>query len=119
MIEHAEVFEVVVAKMMCRQVSYAVKTDNDDDCDKPGTSRRFEKEQEEKKYKYSNGLDAPEEIDFTAIDEDSLRDRLEQITNYLRTGHFYCVWCGSLFDSPEDLEENCPGDTRHAHHGLD
>uniref|UniRef100_A0A7S1RTK1 DUF4187 domain-containing protein n=1 Tax=Alexandrium catenella TaxID=2925 RepID=A0A7S1RTK1_ALECA len=34
---------------------------------------------------------------------------------HLRTVHRYCLYCGCVFDSFEDLERNCPGFTEQEH----
>lgn len=84
------------------------------------TSYHKKVEKEDEEYKYSNGLAAPEDpnYDFTMSTE-ILEEALSTINNYLRDGHFYCIWCGANFSSPEDMIEHCPGSTRRAHHGED
>ncbi|VDD94582.1 unnamed protein product [Enterobius vermicularis] len=54
-------------------------------------------------FRYSNGKLAPSEV------------RLEGITSYLRKEHLYCTWCGYQYDSVDDMETQCPGNTRDAH----
>ena len=70
-----------------------------------------------------------------------LSTQLETLTEYLRTEHFYCVWCGTTYDGNcstillvildcpyclysialslcvdmSDLAQHCPGDTAEAH----
>ena len=34
---------------------------------------------------------------------------LNDITGYLRTTYFYCIYCGATYSNGEDLEANCPG----------
>lgn len=40
---------------------------------------------------------------------------LTKIVSYVRSSHNYCIWCGCLYDSANDLNENCPGTTREDH----
>lgn len=42
-------------------------------------------------------------------------DRLLELLTHLRTVHRYCLYCGCVFDSFEDLELNCPGITEDKH----
>lgn len=42
-------------------------------------------------------------------------DQLVALTEYLRTTHFYCLWCGITYNDTEDIEDNCPGDTSADH----
>ncbi|XP_062570382.1 G patch domain-containing protein 11-like [Saccostrea cucullata] len=51
-------------------------------------------------------------------EEDSLLSSVEQLeilTDYLRTRHLYCVWCGTAYEDAQDLETNCPGNTAELH----
>lgn len=41
--------------------------------------------------------------------------RLLDLITHLRTVHRYCMYCGCVFDSFEDLERNCPGFTEEEH----
>uniref|UniRef100_A0A8R1DJ72 G patch domain-containing protein 11 n=1 Tax=Caenorhabditis japonica TaxID=281687 RepID=A0A8R1DJ72_CAEJA len=77
-------------------------------------------DEEEEEYKYSNGQPAPADPNWdvtTPMDE--LENNLSNINTYLRDNHFYCIWCGANYCSPEDMAEHCPGNTRRAHHGDD
>jgi len=67
------------------------------------------------KYIYSNGSEAPPEEDLNELDDEILLERLEHVTKYVRTTHFYCVWCGSAFDDADELEKECPGATKENH----
>lgn len=42
-------------------------------------------------------------------------DELLKYIRYLRQNYFYCVFCGCRFDSVDDLERNCPGETEEDH----
>uniref|UniRef100_A0A158R660 G patch domain-containing protein 11 n=1 Tax=Syphacia muris TaxID=451379 RepID=A0A158R660_9BILA len=66
-------------------------------------------------FKYSNGKLAPPELKFEELHDVELTDRLEDITHYLRDQHLYCIWCGCQYESVEDLNRQCPGNTRDAH----
>ncbi|KAK0175993.1 hypothetical protein PV328_000174 [Microctonus aethiopoides] len=41
--------------------------------------------------------------------------KLDTITKYLRKQYAYCIWCGASYDNQEDLNDNCPGNTRGDH----
>ncbi|KAG0214638.1 hypothetical protein BGX28_001676 [Mortierella sp. GBA30] len=53
-----------------------------------------------------------ERPDFAQL-EDS--EKIEKIVQYLRVEHSYCFWCSAQYDGPEDLAENCPGETEDDH----
>lgn len=44
-----------------------------------------------------------------------LVEKLHLVTQYLRSTHYYCIYCCSKFDSVEDLEGYCPGLTEDDH----
>ena len=33
----------------------------------------------------------------------------------LRMWYLFCLWCGTKFEDRDDLQSNCPGDTRELH----
>ena len=35
--------------------------------------------------------------------------KLEELLNYMRTTHLYCFYCGSRYDTKEQLDDMCPG----------
>jgi hypothetical protein len=76
---------------------------------------RDEETEDEAKYQYSCGKEAPPEMRFDELDEDELNDCLELITRYVRAVHFYCIWCGCAYSSVDDLSAHCPGKTRADH----
>ncbi|XP_060780620.1 G patch domain-containing protein 11 [Neoarius graeffei] len=41
--------------------------------------------------------------------------KLQFITSYLRSVHFYCIWCWTAYRDEEDINTNCPGDTASDH----
>lgn len=47
--------------------------------------------------------------------EENPEDLLFQMMVYLRTKHFYCIYCGAKYDSYDELEEECPGIFREDH----
>ncbi|GMR58097.1 hypothetical protein PMAYCL1PPCAC_28292, partial [Pristionchus mayeri] len=81
------------------------------------TGRYFKREEDEDdaKYHYSNGKEAPKEERFDELTDELLEERLEQITVYLRSVHSYCVWCGCAFVNEADLDGGCPGPARDVH----
>jgi len=40
---------------------------------------------------------------------------LKDVTDYLRKEYLYCIWCGNSYESLEDLQANCPGNSRDEH----
>jgi len=42
-------------------------------------------------------------------------EKLEVVTRYMRNTYKYCIWCGTKFDSTDDLNSNCPGNSANAH----
>lgn len=44
--------------------------------------------------------------------------RLLELVTHLRTVHLYCIHCGCRYDSPDDLDQNCPGVTEEEHEGA-
>ncbi|RDX53138.1 hypothetical protein OH76DRAFT_1376385 [Lentinus brumalis] len=43
------------------------------------------------------------------------QDRLTLVLDYLRRKYAYCFWCGTQYEDPEDMENNCPGPDEDAH----
>ncbi|MCJ8730851.1 hypothetical protein PDJAM_G00189180 [Pangasius djambal] len=41
--------------------------------------------------------------------------KLQFITSYLRSEHFYCIWCGTAYRDEEDINTSCPGGTASNH----
>ncbi|CAJ1341694.1 unnamed protein product [Effrenium voratum] len=41
--------------------------------------------------------------------------RLLELMTHLRTVHLYCIYCGCTYDSPADMDRNCPGITEEEH----
>lgn len=42
-------------------------------------------------------------------EEFSPAEKLEMLTNYIRTAYNFCFWCGIRYEDQQDLNENCPG----------
>ena len=40
---------------------------------------------------------------------------LLMVTEYLRTEHLFCIWCGITFNDADDLQNSCPGNSREDH----
>lgn len=53
--------------------------------------------------------DGEEEIEY------EIAEKLEMITNYLRTTYLYCHWCGTKYSDVDDLNSGCPGLTKDDH----
>jgi len=47
--------------------------------------------------------------------QQNARERLQRVLTYLRQKYFYCFWCGTRYDSQQDLDANCPGEEEDAH----
>ncbi|CAL8099673.1 unnamed protein product [Orchesella dallaii] len=62
--------------------------------------------------------DEDSEEEDTAVDD--VREvpndlKLDNVTDYLRTEYFYCVWCGTKYENNLDLTNSCPGTSRDDH----
>ncbi|KAJ7638658.1 hypothetical protein FB45DRAFT_739895 [Roridomyces roridus] len=42
-------------------------------------------------------------------------DRLELVLAYLRQNYAYCFWCGTEYESQEEMASQCPGEDEEAH----
>ncbi|KAF9933592.1 hypothetical protein FBU30_005031 [Linnemannia zychae] len=42
-------------------------------------------------------------------------DKLKEVVAYLRSEHSYCFWCSAQYDGPDDISENCPGESEDDH----
>ena len=54
-------------------------------------------------------LENDEEIEL------SVECKLAVLTEYLRLKYFYCIWCAVKYNDSDDLESNCPGNSRNEH----
>lgn len=43
------------------------------------------------------------------------QDRLKLVVSYLRDRYAYCFWCGTQYESQEDMENECPGPDEEMH----
>lgn len=43
------------------------------------------------------------------------QDRLQLVLSYLRVTYAYCFYCGTEYDSQEELAEECPGPEEEDH----
>ena len=71
-------------------------------------------------WKNSKQDTVPDDHDDDNEEQDSqnqwtMEEQLNQLTEYLRNKHFYCLWCGQTFDTFEELESTCPGNERDLH----
>ncbi|KAM7362578.1 G patch domain-containing protein 11-like [Cochliomyia hominivorax] len=56
------------------------------------------------------------ENDYEDLEEEfSNQEKLEMLTNYLRTSYLFCYWCGERYHNEQDLNDNCPGLTKDEH----
>ncbi|KAJ7742436.1 hypothetical protein DFH07DRAFT_869980 [Mycena maculata] len=42
-------------------------------------------------------------------------DRLQLVLAYLRDNYAYCFWCGTQYESQEEMDSQCPGEDEEAH----
>ncbi|XP_011198418.2 G patch domain-containing protein 11 [Bactrocera dorsalis] len=42
-------------------------------------------------------------------------EKLEILTSYLRTSYKFCFWCGVRYKDQDDMNSNCPGESRDEH----
>ena len=74
----------------------------------------------------TESLDNENEAQIQEILEENIEEEEEEIefppdemlvviTQYLRTEHLYCIWCGITFNDSEDLQNSCPGNSRDDH----
>ncbi|TMW50070.1 hypothetical protein DOY81_004880 [Sarcophaga bullata] len=68
------------------------------------------KESDEEDPKKEDNNDLKEEQE-----EFSNSEKLEMLTNYIRTSYLFCYWCGVRYNNEEDLNDNCPGLTKDDH----
>jgi len=61
---------------------------------------------------HENRADIQDGVKFRSL---PVTHRFEEVSKYMRTKYWYCFFCGAKFDSQEDLEKNCPGDTEEDH----
>jgi len=55
-------------------------------------------------------------VDVEEEEEEEEEEKLEEVdlhldtlTNYLKSMHNYCIWCGTAYNDTEDMDSNCPG----------
>ncbi|OTF69853.1 hypothetical protein BLA29_010326 [Euroglyphus maynei] len=56
-----------------------------------------------------------EQSDDDEDDEIDYQKQLQQLDDYVRKKYFYCIWCGCRYDCRENIEQNCPGNSRQLH----
>lgn len=81
----------------------------DDDEDEEEETRK-ETDQAEK-----NLADEEDDDEEDGAETLSPQEKLQELTTYLRTTYFYCIWCGTSYEDGEDMSSHCPGDTNDAH----
>lgn len=72
------------------------------------------------KKKTSSKEESEEQVVEEEVAEEDFEDidypvRLAELNGYLRNTYHYCIWCAVSYDSPEELDSSCPGDTREDH----
>jgi len=61
------------------------------------------------------GPDAEEDEEEEEEEIFTVVEKLRLILTYLRATHLYCLYCGTSYDSQEDLAASCPGPGRDDH----
>ncbi|KAK7061590.1 G-patch domain-containing protein [Favolaschia claudopus] len=68
-----------------------------------------------------NAAVIPPEFSFEVLEETTqfLRlhasDRLKLVLSYMRENYAYCFWCGSQYESAEEMTSQCPGEDEDSH----
>ncbi|KAG4073779.1 hypothetical protein HA402_001003 [Bradysia odoriphaga] len=75
----------------------------------PNRQKTEEDDAEEQDESDDDKEEEEEEIEY------ELTEKLEMITNYLRTTYLYCHWCGTKYSDVDDLNSGCPGLTKDDH----
>ncbi|XP_023298668.2 G patch domain-containing protein 11-like isoform X2 [Lucilia cuprina] len=76
---------------------------------KKETEDELEAEEETNKEEDKDNEQELEEEEFTN------QEKLEMLTNYVRTSYLFCYWCGVRYNDIQDLNDNCPGLTKDEH----
>ncbi|XP_075146119.1 G patch domain-containing protein 11 [Haematobia irritans] len=103
--------ERFIANSLCRCQKVCQNLDLDADVSEP-TMIWFWPEKINEPTEESNDEDdtnSPEEDEF------SISEKLDMLTNYIRTSYNYCFWCGIHYESLDDLSKNCPGTGKDDH----
>ncbi len=83
--------------------------------DRAAKAREGETDGEGEEY-WSEVVDSDNSDEDTEPEEgQSVSEQLSLLTEYLRSHYLYCVWCGTRFESKDDLADSCPGDTSQDH----
>lgn len=59
--------------------------------------------------------DETDQLDESDSIELEPSEKLEILTEYLRNTHFFCVWCGTVYEDINAMMEACPGNTSDDH----
>lgn len=73
----------------------------------PEKAKEEDGEEEEKEEEEVEEEEEEEELENA--------DKLELLTEYLRTTYMYCLWCGTQYDDSRDFQQSCPGPTKDDH----
>jgi len=92
---------------------------SDDRTIKLNVDEEEEQQQQETKIKTDvndiNDDDDDDNDEINEFDQLDLESQVEILTKYLRQKHLYCIWCGLAFENENDLEQQCPGDSKDLH----
>ncbi|XP_073819520.1 G patch domain-containing protein 11-like isoform X2 [Musca autumnalis] len=74
----------------------------------PEVPKNKDEADDEKCSENENHKSDSEEED-AVVDEFSNSEKLEMLTQYIRTSYNFCFWCGIRYEDLNDLNTNCPG----------
>lgn len=103
----------LIGRSLCRKCQRACeKLDLEEKIEKPALfwfwpNRKTVDEDADEESEESD--DESDEVEY------DLTEKLEMITNYLRTTYCFCHWCGTKYSDVEDLNSGCPGMTKDDH----
>ncbi|SCU85537.1 LANO_0C04566g1_1 [Lachancea nothofagi CBS 11611] len=63
----------------------------------------------------SSSSESERDEELSIFEELSIDQQVLGVHTHLRTGFFYCIYCGAQYSSEEDLYKNCPGPTEEDH----
>ncbi|XP_005184376.1 G patch domain-containing protein 11 isoform X2 [Musca domestica] len=106
--ERAEERFVTTSLRRCQQTCQNLDVENHIETpDMPWFWPDVPKDQDETNAESVENPDSESEDETS--EEFSAAEKLEMLTNYIRTSYNFCFWCGIRYEDQQDLNENCPG----------
>jgi len=50
-----------------------------------------------------------------SLDAQQCATKLRQCLDYLRSHHFYCLFCGTKYETEDEMRRHCPGPSEDVH----